>query len=248
MNNRRNYYRILHVQPDAPNAVIQYSYRALMQKLKRHPDLGGNHEEAVLINKAYAALMDPIKRASYDRDLMQQHSKSSLAGQRFHESDDETENQPEQRYEKTKNVNSKKCCLFCQTPHNVLLDSMPDATCTNCESPLSLATPVDLEQSCRRAVKRVVKNDPVHFYTNWPQKHNPGKLQDISPNGMLFITSQPVATEKIIKLASELLHAVAVVMSCQSTAGNSASAYSVGVRFLTLRFQNSKGTFVFESA
>jgi hypothetical protein len=38
--NRRNYYRILHVQPDAPMEVIRASYRTLMQKLRFHPDLG----------------------------------------------------------------------------------------------------------------------------------------------------------------------------------------------------------------
>jgi DnaJ-class molecular chaperone len=50
--NRRNYYRILHVQPDAPTEVIKSSYRTLMQRLKMHPDLGGDHSEAALINEA----------------------------------------------------------------------------------------------------------------------------------------------------------------------------------------------------
>ena len=37
--NRRNYYRLLHVQPDAPTEVIKSSYRTLMRTLKRHPAL-----------------------------------------------------------------------------------------------------------------------------------------------------------------------------------------------------------------
>src|SRR5215831_10412149 len=69
MNNRRNYYRILHVQPDAPAEVIRTSYRTLMQRLKMHPDLGGEHWTAALLNEAFATLISPEKRASYDRKV-----------------------------------------------------------------------------------------------------------------------------------------------------------------------------------
>jgi hypothetical protein len=41
MKNRRNYYRILHVQEDAPEEIIRTSYRTLMQRMRMHPDLGG---------------------------------------------------------------------------------------------------------------------------------------------------------------------------------------------------------------
>lgn len=34
MMNRRNYYRILQVQPDAPPEIIRASYRTLMKELK----------------------------------------------------------------------------------------------------------------------------------------------------------------------------------------------------------------------
>ena len=67
--NRRNFYRILHVQPEAPGAVITASYRAMMSKLRLHPDLGGDTAGAALINEAYAVLSDPAKRASYDQKL-----------------------------------------------------------------------------------------------------------------------------------------------------------------------------------
>ena len=69
MKNRRNYYRVLQVQPDAPLEVIKASYRTLMQKLKHHPDLGGDHSNATFLNEAYAVLCDPHKRADYDRKL-----------------------------------------------------------------------------------------------------------------------------------------------------------------------------------
>lgn len=58
MDNRRNFYRILRVQPDASREVIQQSYRSLMQKLRMHPDLGGEHWDAGIINQAYTTLRD----------------------------------------------------------------------------------------------------------------------------------------------------------------------------------------------
>ncbi len=60
--NRRNYYRVLHVQHDAPAAVITSSYRALMRTLEIHPDRGGDHWNAALVNEAYRVLSDPATR------------------------------------------------------------------------------------------------------------------------------------------------------------------------------------------
>ena len=67
--NRRNYYRILKVQPDAPVEIIRASYRTLMRELKTHPDLGGATSEASVLNEAYETLSDPERRAAYDRKI-----------------------------------------------------------------------------------------------------------------------------------------------------------------------------------
>lgn len=40
--NRRCYCRVLHVQPDAHDAVIRTAYHTLMHKLRLHPDLGSD--------------------------------------------------------------------------------------------------------------------------------------------------------------------------------------------------------------
>ncbi len=74
MDNRRNYYRILEVQPDAPPEVIRQNYKLLMQKLRMHPDFGGNQRDAALINVAYDTLRNPQKRAIYDRKLLQENN------------------------------------------------------------------------------------------------------------------------------------------------------------------------------
>ncbi len=70
MKNRRNYYRILHIQPDAPPDIIKASYRTQMQKLKMHPDLGGDEWNASVLNEAYQVLSNPKKRAAYDATFL----------------------------------------------------------------------------------------------------------------------------------------------------------------------------------
>ncbi len=77
--NRRNYYRILQAQPDASQEAIKNNYRTLLQKLRLHPDLGGEDWNASLINKAYSILRHPVKRAAYDRELLSQHHISTLS-------------------------------------------------------------------------------------------------------------------------------------------------------------------------
>lgn len=65
----RTYYDILGVTPKAPRGIICAVYRAWMQALKIHPDLGGDEEVAKEINAAYETLKDEDKRAVYDARL-----------------------------------------------------------------------------------------------------------------------------------------------------------------------------------
>ncbi len=76
---RRNYYRILNIQPDAPLEIIKNNYRTLLQKLRLHPDLGGKHWNASIINEAYNILRHPDKRAAYDNNLLKQYGVHKLA-------------------------------------------------------------------------------------------------------------------------------------------------------------------------
>ena len=77
---RRNYYRILNVQPDAPLEIIKNNYRTLLQKLKLHPDLGGENWNASIINEAYNILRHPDKRAAYDKTLLKHYGVHTLSG------------------------------------------------------------------------------------------------------------------------------------------------------------------------
>lgn len=79
MEERRNYYRILNVQPDAPLEIIKNNYRTLLQKLRLHPDLGGKNWNATVINEAYNTLRHPLKRAAYDKTLLKQYGVHTLS-------------------------------------------------------------------------------------------------------------------------------------------------------------------------
>ncbi|MBI4239201.1 MAG: DnaJ domain-containing protein [Deltaproteobacteria bacterium] len=67
MSTYPNYYDLLGVAPNAPVMAIRKAYRARMLKLRKHPDLGGSNDGAVLLNEAYAVLKDRERRAAYDR-------------------------------------------------------------------------------------------------------------------------------------------------------------------------------------
>lgn len=69
MSKQPDFYKLLHVQRDAPAAIIKASYRAMMQQMQHHPDLGGDEATAQYLNQAVATLCDPEKRAIYDVNL-----------------------------------------------------------------------------------------------------------------------------------------------------------------------------------
>ena len=64
-------YEVLEVHPRASDAVIRAAYRCLAQK--HHPDRSAGDpaagERLSLINRAYALLADPLRRARYDRSI-----------------------------------------------------------------------------------------------------------------------------------------------------------------------------------
>ncbi len=81
--------------------IIQSSYRTIMQKLKAHPDLGGDTWNASVINEAYQTLVDPIRRTYYDEKLFSATNIKKLGlqsdAQRHHETKAKA-----QRYQETK--------------------------------------------------------------------------------------------------------------------------------------------------
>ena len=62
-----DYYEVLQVHPKAHPEIIKRAYRTLVAQLHAHPDLGGSHQQMVLINRAYEVLSNEELRAEYDR-------------------------------------------------------------------------------------------------------------------------------------------------------------------------------------
>jgi curved DNA-binding protein CbpA len=62
-----DYYEVLQVHPKAHPEIIKRAYRALVSELHAHPDLGGSHQQMVLINRAHEVLSNPELRQAYDR-------------------------------------------------------------------------------------------------------------------------------------------------------------------------------------
>jgi len=243
MNNRRNFYRILHVQPEAPLEVIKASYRSLMTKLKIHPDLGGNHELAALINQAYSVLSDPQKRRQYDQLLHMR--KNQGRGNPKHEPPINTASTG------TRNAgayqayatSSRQHCHFCMT------EFLPaHKYCSHCVSPVSLAKPVPNERLAelfgRRAAPRIAKTGTLIIYPSWPHAGYTARLRDLSPSGISLLTEYGARTGQILKFDSGNLNGIVRVVSVRANGRN----FSVHAAFLTAEFVNKSGVFVTEKA
>ena len=66
---RTDYYKILQVDPRAHPEIIRSAYRTLLRVMGKHPDLGGDSNEARSIISAYSTLSDARRREAYDRWL-----------------------------------------------------------------------------------------------------------------------------------------------------------------------------------
>ena len=173
MENRRNYYRVLHVQPDAPVAVIKATYRTLMRNLKVHPDLGGDTWNAALVNEAYAVLSDRLKRERYDRQILQnlrKHFAQTVdAGQMTRGSD-------------------PSYCLFCKSPFLNVPGQAARERCPECRSPLRGIDTKESQLNLRRIAGRIEQSFEIVYYTYWPQSPRTAQ-SSLSPSGTCSIKS-----------------------------------------------------------
>ena len=221
--NRRNYYRGLQVQPDAPAEVIKASYRTLMHKLRHHPDLGGDQWNAAIINDAYAVLSNIEKRAAYDKTkphLFQNIASSS----RIDESQEEpvhaseTPNAPPQPPPVTPSeptetpaptAAGEAGCPFCGAANPSggyrHLDN-----CNRCHatlSPVSAAT-----SGSGRNARRIEHVSDMQLIVAWPAPERYlAKVIDLSPTGMQFVSRQLLRPNQRLKIESPTLSAIAVV-------------------------------------
>ncbi len=224
MINRRNYYRLLQVQPDAPFEVIRASYRTLLKELKVHPELGGDDRNAKVLNEAYSTLSDSYRRSAYDKKLYEKYTKKP-----FRESTD-------QRVSFVTFF-----CPFCK--RLLACQAYPNERCATCRSPLKSFDEEELQQSCRRTIARRKKSGKINYFTTWPQKGQPAEIIDISPAGMSFRCWEKLKSKSIIKISGPSVKAIGEVKHSYKIFLKGRTLYTVGVHFCSVTFSNQSGAF-----
>lgn len=240
----RNYYEVLHVSRDAPVEIIRGSYRALMQQLRHHPDLGGDTATAAVINEAYAVLSNAEKRAEYDArmDIMAQVAQgvpSASPAQPSAAPPQPSAGRP------VRTLDWSRQCVFCETPHDHGRSIEADTGCQTCGSPLSAAARHEMQSKGQRAIERFGKKKKITFYTRWPQPEGLiGHIEDMSLHGLRLVTSEALAEGQCIKIVSDVVETVAQVTNSSFERRGWTKRCVAGVSFITLRFGRSVGGFV----
>jgi len=244
MKNNRNYYQILHVQQDAPVEVIRSSYRTIMQRLKMHPDLGGDHEEAAVVNQAYAVLTHAEKRAKYDEALLASENDESIDTSRKRKTQSNP-SAPKKPAYYNREIEPSEYCSFCRAKHSLGNNIEPHSECKQCGSTLYPAIKHTFQKDDKRMIERIDKQWPVTFFTEWPDAvAYTGQTQDVSLNGLQMLTAVSLQEGQLLKMKSQTLDAVVRVMNYREDYEQGVKLWRVGMEFITLRFYKSHGTFV----
>ncbi|MEM6512544.1 MAG: J domain-containing protein [Pseudomonadota bacterium] len=237
----RDHYELLHVSRDAPTEVIKASFRTLMQRLKMHPDLGGDSEVAAMINEAYATLTNPERRAEYDASLPPREAS-------IEQLDDE-QPPPEPPPQPSRPLDPYRECIFCFMPHDHGRSIFADARCVVCKSPLAVAEQLRLEHNDARSVGRIGKRQEIELYTTWPQRRAlPARSEDISLNGMRIMTNEQLVPGQRVRVKCAQLDAVALVKNASQQARGANHYWICGLSFVTLVFNQAVGGFVSDRA
>ncbi len=227
---RRNLYRILYVQPEAPPEMITAAYRCLMSRLRNHPDLGGDHETAARINQAYQILRDPAKRKAYD------NSRRRPLSTRVRPADNDTRRAPPAQ---------GRACPFCGLPVPARIE--PDTRCRRCASPLApvaYALATTGEAFGRRSAPRVEKNCRVTVHTAPEAAPVSAVLRDLSVTGVSLYTAAPVPAGSNIRIETLGMDVIAHVIKVQP----GERAFLVRGVLLTALYNRKSGVFMSASA
>ncbi len=249
-HNRRNYYRLLHVQPDAPAEVIKASYRALMSI--HHPDKGGDPEKAVLINAAYAVLSDTMKRAEYDGEREARMGKAAYRDARPADggaapgatngagpsgSQHHTSGASSNTYGAPKREGRGRECPMCALP--VPTPMRRDARCTRCKAPLVPAgKPGGTNKNGeRRTMPRVTKSDWALLYTSWHAEPIDVRMRDLSLDGISVYCGGALPDHSTVRIVGQAFDVVVDVVSSRRLA----NVFTLHARLVTAHFENLGG-------
>lgn len=224
---RRNLYRVLFLQPEAPAEVIKAAYRALMNTMRAHPDLGGDHEAAVRLNAAYEVLGNAERRRAYDRSLRWPSragaaQDAGVAGQAT--------------------WLSERKCPHCQ--HAFTAKPVTGCRCTRCDSPLVPAPSGERalgEIIGRRRGERFERDIGVQLRLPGQVGETGARLRDLSLTGLSLICALPITQGSPLRVTAPNFDAVASVVACHGNRG----IHTVHARLLTLEILRAgRGVFV----
>jgi len=234
--NRRNYYRLLHVQADAPPEVIKASYRALMTL--HHPDVGGDHEVAALLNEAFSVLSNAERRAAYD---VKRAAKAAQGGPATRAPNGSATNA---RGGESADSATRAGCAFCHLPLPAVIQKA--SRCTRCRAPLaSVRRPGDPARHAeRRAMPRVSKSDWGLLHIDWPSDVLDVRMRDVSLDGISVYCGTPLPVGRTVRIVGESLDVVGELVSCRQVA----KVHTLHARLLTALFASPLGGFVSTSA
>ena len=242
---RRNLYRILHVQPEAPLEVIRASYRTLMSTLRAHPDLGGDPEAAARINAAYAVLADPARRRAYDQSLARPRPPTAAPAapatspRPSAAATAAAAPRPAAATVDAAAWQADRVCPFCRRglPAAVHLDSR----CSGCESPLFRRPAMDRgELFGRRGSPRNLRAMPATLRLPGHAADLAARLHDLSLTGLCVVSPLPAPERSAMRVITANFDAVAVVVKCRRNADH----WLLHGELLTLQLLRSQGVFV----
>lgn len=233
-----DHYRALYVQPDAPPEVIKAAWRALLSARRVHPDLGGDHDEAVRLNTAYEVLGDPVRRAAYDASLR----RGTASGR----ADDDVRPAADTPPRPTPaDARPARRCLFCGQPHTASLRR--DSRCSRCDSPLT-PLPERASQGPRQDDDRGRRRDPrfardavVELWLPGEAQARPARLLDLSFSGLQLQTPDAVPRGGVARVIAPWFEAVFTVVHCRALR----SGHAIHGRLQTLLMQQqARGVYV----
>jgi DnaJ domain len=201
------------VQPDAPPEVIRAAYRALI--VLHHPDAGGSHEQAVLINAAWDVLGNPDARARYDATLPPRRGVPVWPA---------TASTPPEPGPLTR-------CLFCQT------GVAAGATrCPRCQAPLTRVAPTPRPRDNaaspdeRRRLRRIDRADWGRLFLAPTDDALDVRLRDLSLEGVSFYSGQPLTVGRRVRVTALRFDAMLDIVGCWSRA----NIWVISGRFVTV--------------
>jgi len=210
---RRNHYRILHIQPEAPGDVVKSSFRALMSKL--HPDQGGDPEAAARLNVAYAVLSDPEQRRRYDQTL-KRPARAAIGTPAF---DPGT-------------WLAARVCPFCRSGFGGT--PAPNARCLRCDSPLAPAPAMAQaagEIIGRRRGERHERVADARLRLAGETEVRGARIRDLSFTGLSLVSAVRVPNGTAIRVTADTFDTVAITVGCRAAS----PVFTVHARLLTLQ-------------